>query len=134
MLEIVTHLSKLTNALEVPNYLSRTPEKIEASRDSALLRYTGSVDPNQFVSYHWHTRQTSTRPHSRRRQTMFIFLGRNFERLSAPSQSEVRATFEGPILESSHSSQPLGGESVFATLDNKSSTSRFLSRQQLPVS
>ena len=107
---------------------------MESARASALARYTSSVDPNQLVSYHWQSRPISTRLHSRLRQTRLIILWRILENSWALSPSGVRATFEGPIPESSHFSLPLGGESVFVTRDNKSSTSRFSSRRQPPVS
>jgi hypothetical protein len=112
--------------------VSYTLEKIEGSRVSAQARNTGSVDANPF--YHQHSRPILTRLHSHLRRTRFIIPWRISENLSVLSQSGVRATFEGPILESSHSSLPLSGESVFEIPDNKSSTSRFLDRRQLLVS
>ena len=62
-----------------------------------------------------------------------IILCRIFKFVSAFSQSEVRASFEDPILESSRSSLALGEESVFVTPDNISSIVISLGRQQPPV-
>lgn len=114
---------------QVKLYMMRARPNMQKARPKV-----GSVDPNKLLSYYWHSRQISTRLHSSLRQMRLIILCGIFENESASSQSEVRATSEGPILESSHSSLALGGESVFVIPGNKSSTSRFLSRRRPPVS